>query len=321
MVTRSQLFKAICASVGEPLCAIVDPGTGWPGLADILTASGTTRCALHVSLFGSHSRQAYEMRFQNPANGTPVISPAGAIPILLGRGVVGAQEILVAVDGSSRLGRRARFSILFHQDLLTGAAQDGWAEYRSNTGERIFGFHPKLLGIFIDSLLLNVFPSTQEMAQAAAASGVVQDNTAEAANRARGVATRLLRDARFSKDVRHAYSECCAMCGLSLELVVGAHIFPVNAPGAPDKVWNGMALCQNHHAAFDKHFIWVDPAKHDIKIRPDVLGIAASDAAAKVFTQNTRPKIAAPTTVGHRPRADMFTQRYGHYKGLYDWAV
>jgi hypothetical protein len=220
MATRSQLFEAICASVGAPLCRVVDPGTGWPGLADILTASGATRCALHVSLVGSHSRQPYEMRFQNPANSTPVTSPAGAIPVLLGRATVGAQEILIAVDGRSRLGRHARFSILFHRDLLTSAAQDGWAEYRSSTGERIFGFHPKLLGIFIDSLLLNVFPSAQEMAQASAASGVVQDNTVEAANRARGVATRLLRDARFSKDVRHAYNESCAMCGLSLDLVL-----------------------------------------------------------------------------------------------------
>ena len=321
MPTRSQRFEAICASVGVPLCTVIDSGTGWPGLADILTATGTTRCALHVSSVSPHSRKPYEMRFQNPADSTPVTAPAGAIPVLLGHATVGDQEILVAVDGRSRVDRYTRFSILFHRDLLTNAARDGWAEYQSSTGERIFGLHPKLLGIFIDGLLSGAFPSEPEMAQAASASGVVQDDTPEAANRARGVATRLIRDARFSKDVRAAYNESCAMCGLTLDLVVGAHILPVNAPGAPDKVWNGMALCHNHHAAFDKHFIWVDPAKHDIKIRPDILEIAASETAAKVFTDNTRAKIVTPAASADRPKTDMFTKRYGHYEGYYGWAV
>jgi hypothetical protein len=109
------------------------------------------------------------------------------------------------------------------------------------------------------------------------------------------------------------------MCGLSLELVVGAHIFPVSAPQSPDKVWNGLALCHNHHAAFDKRYIWVDPQGHDVKLRPDILDIARTDAAALTFTQNTRPSIIIPSAVAHRPRSTMFTQRYDYYESSCQW--
>ena len=259
------------------------------------------------------------MRFQNPADRTPVSNPHGAIPILIGLAQVGVQPILVAVDGASRLGRAARFSILFRNDLLNSAATDGWAEYQSSTGERIFAFHPKLLGIFVNSILAGVFPEAQDMAQASAASGVMEDNTDEAAARARAIGTRLVRDGKFSKDVRSAYGERCAMCGLSLGLVVGAHIFPASAPGSPDKIWNGLALCHNHHAGFDKYFIWVDPVTHNVKLRSDILSIAMTDAAAKTFTKNTRPSISLPATTGHRPRPDMFNKRYDYYEDQYDW--
>jgi hypothetical protein len=209
---------------------------------------------------------------------------------------------------------------LFHHDLLSNTATNGWAEYQSNTGERIFGIHPKLIGIFVDAIIAGVFPDPEIMSQASAASGVAQENTDQAAVRARGVASRLIRDAKFSKEVREAYNESCAMCGLSIGLVVGAHIFPVSAPGAPDAVWNGLALCHNHHSAFDKHYIWIDPVSHDVKMKPDILDFATTDAAAKTFTDNTGTRLVTPSSTAKRPRANMFTSRYEHFNGCYDWA-
>lgn len=320
MPTRPQLFQIVCNLVGAAQCTAMSPGTGWPGIAEIVLANGSvTRVALHVSQVGSHSRQAYEMRFQNPADRSPVTNPGGAIPVLIGLAYVGVQPILVAVDGASRLNRAARFSVLFRSDILNSAALRGWAEYQSSTGEHIVALHPKLLGIFIDAVTAGIFPDSQEVIHASAASGVVQDNTEEAAERARAVASRLVRDARFSKDVRNAYNERCAMCGLSLGLIVGAHIFPASAPQSQDKVWNGLALCHNHHAAFDRHYIWIDPQNSNLRLRPDILNVAQNDAAARTFAQNTRPSIVAPTIPAHRPRPAMFVQRYAYYEDQYNW--
>ncbi|HTT98439.1 MAG TPA: HNH endonuclease [Rhizomicrobium sp.] len=293
---------------------------GWPGLARATTQAGKTLgVALHVSKVTSHSRAPYERRFQNPANGEVVAAPAGHIPILLGYAQIGVRPLLVAVDGLSRLGREARFSILFHQDLLTTAAQNGWAEYISGTDERIFAMYPKLFPIFIEALQSGAYPATDEMISAVAASGIAQEDTSLAADRARRVGTMLVRSSAFRKHVCDAYDRKCAMCGLGIDMVEGAHILPASAPNSPDKVWNGVALCPNHHAAFDKHYIWVDPGTRAIQLRSDILKIAETDNACEVFTRNTRKFLSIPKTQNSQPRAEMFTRRYEHYDGLYSW--
>jgi len=63
----------------------------------------------------------------------------------------------------------------------------------------------------------------------------------------------------FSRRVRSAYRHQCAMCGLGLELVEGAHIVPVAWPGSTDETNNGMALCRNHHSAYDRGIVSVSP--------------------------------------------------------------
>ena len=63
----------------------------------------------------------------------------------------------------------------------------------------------------------------------------------------------------FSHRVRRAYDHRCAICGLSLGLVEGAHIVPVAWPGSTDTTSNGLALCRNHHAAYDRGLISVSP--------------------------------------------------------------
>lgn len=298
----------------------MDVGSGWPGHCGVLTGQGMVPVALHVSLVGSHARQIYELRFQNPADSSPVMANDGRLPILVGLANEGPQAVLVAVDGSSRIGRKARFSILFNRRLLNGAIQNGWEEYISGTGEHIFAMHPRLFPIYVEALAAGVTIAPDELVAATAASGVAQEGTNDAAERARRVASILVRDAAFSKEVRRVYEDRCAMCGLSLDLVVGAHILPVKAPGSKDVVWNGVALCHNHHAGFDKHYIWVAPTNREIKLRPDILKFAKTDAAAMVFAQNTRPILNVPTHASWQPRAAMFNQRYQYFSKCYDWA-
>lgn len=79
--------------------------------------------------------------------------------------------------------------------------------------------------------------------------------------------TRLQRDSRFGAMVRREYSHACALCGVSLNVVEGAHIIPVNQKGSEDKVWNGVALCRNHHRLFDSFAFVIKP---DLKVALDV---------------------------------------------------
>ncbi len=77
--------------------------------------------------------------------------------------------------------------------------------------------------------------------------------------RERVVATRLSRDGRFSARVKKEFNYACAVCTVQLEIVEGAHIIPVREAGSSDDVWNGIALCPNHHELFDGSAFVINP--------------------------------------------------------------
>ncbi|MHA7218623.1 HNH endonuclease [Arthrobacter sp. MDT1-48-3] len=56
----------------------------------------------------------------------------------------------------------------------------------------------------------------------------------------------------FRRDVLQAYNNQCAVCGLGIAgLLDAAHIVPDRDDQGIASVINGLALCKNHHAAFD----------------------------------------------------------------------
>lgn len=61
----------------------------------------------------------------------------------------------------------------------------------------------------------------------------------------------------FRARVLAAYRRHCAMCALQLDLVVAAHIVPVNVGGS-NETQNGLALCYLHHEAYDKALVIAD---------------------------------------------------------------
>ena len=69
--------------------------------------------------------------------------------------------------------------------------------------------------------------------------------------------TRYVRDRTFSPRVLSAYNHQCSVCEVQLSLLEGAHIIPVHANG-PDELWNGIALCRNHHRLFDRRILLID---------------------------------------------------------------
>jgi predicted restriction endonuclease len=229
------------------------------------------------------------------------------------------------LDGRSRLDRDARFSILFNIRLVDEARANGWAIYTSSKGENIYGFHPSLFPLLVELVASGLDTASaaketsDELGRLSIAAGLLDDDSPDARKRARRAADVLIRNRAFGSGVVRSYGGYCAMCGLDHGFTAGAHIYPASAPGSPDKVWNGLALCPNHHTAFDAHKIWVDPAEKSIKIHPKLLDESANNAALKAFLDCTFEKLNAPTPKAARPREEMFEKRYAYFGGRYEW--
>lgn len=92
------------------------------------------------------------------------------------------------------------------------------------------------------------------------------------------IVERFERDAKFGPLIKKQFDYACAVCGTQLEIVEGAHIIPVSVKESRDELWNGIAMCPNHHKLFDASaFI----------IKPD-LAIKVDDDAIDFFTQSGR---------------------------------
>ena len=76
-----------------------------------------------------------------------------------------------------------------------------------------------------------------------------------------------LRNPRFTYYVLSAYEYRCAICGIQLNLVEAAHIVPVRN-NETDEITNGIALCHNHHSAFDKYLIIIN-TDYKIMLNPN----------------------------------------------------
>ena len=74
---------------------------------------------------------------------------------------------------------------------------------------------------------------------------------------------------KFTVNVLEAYQYRCAICELQLNLVEAAHIVP-RENGGTYEITNGIALCHNHHHAFDRHLIIINP-DYRIKINSQVV--------------------------------------------------
>jgi hypothetical protein len=295
---------------------------GWPGIGSIDLPSRAIRAALHVGPIGlSHrDRDAVERRFQNPGTDRPIVAPAGEIPLLLGLWEEGANRVLVAFEAARRLGKPTRFSLFIPLWLLEKAAVVGWAEHLSASDESVVAFHPALLPVYVEMLLQGARVSADTISSVLGASGLVDSGALDPEARARRAAFALVRDAGFGRQVIDAYEGRCAMCGLNLGLCQGAHIYPVSAARSPDEIWNALALCSNHHAAFDKHILWVEPDSRVVRAHPRIHEHALTSEPSRAFLASTLPRLREPLAQASRPRAEMFVSRYEFFDTLYAWA-
>jgi predicted restriction endonuclease len=145
-------------------------------------------------------------------------------------------------------------------------------------------------------------------------------NDPAAVERARRAALRAARRSAFGRIVVKAYAGYCAVCGLDSNLIEGAHIYPVEAPGSHDEIWNGLALCPNHHRAFDRHNIFIQPGSWQIVVHPELEQTANQSAAGQAFLGSMKPTLTLPADVSDHPRPEVFVRRYAYFFDEYDWA-
>jgi hypothetical protein len=320
MAVRSKIASTLVEWVGREALELVSPGTGWPSHFRARSTSDWIPVAAYIGPIGhsQRGRDDVERRFQNPGKNRPIVEIPGELGLLLGLYEGDGTHLLVGMDVEKRLGRETRQSLFMPLHLLRSADAWGWAEHFSDAGEKLIAFHPRLLPIYIELRKSAVDVPSRHLEELLHASGAGHVESApEALERAISSVSRLVRDAVFSRDVCAAYHGRCAMCGLDFSLIEGAHIYPVAAPGSEDEVWNGLALCRNHHAAFDSHILYVEPITGRVRLHPEL--IRENTAGCKAFVTATFDVLAPPRIRSQRPRPEMFEKRYEFFKPKYSW--
>ncbi|MDF1800727.1 MAG: HNH endonuclease signature motif containing protein [Planctomycetota bacterium] len=99
------------------------------------------------------------------------------------------------------------------------------------------------------------------------------------------------------------FCSCCELRGPGL--VEAAHVLPVrDAPERGMDPSNGLALCPNHHRAFDKHLMWIDGGR--IRFHKDgELRLSGLRAPARGRLRSTAGRLVDPTALEAHARAAM----------------
>lgn len=320
---RNEIANAIALAAG-PAVRVIDAGSGWPSILEVDVAGTSARISAFLGPVHSMARKEHERRFQNPSGRSPIIVPPGTTPMLLGWSQEFGRPVVVSADAFRRIGQSKRQSYLHPVSLLQRASMTGWSSYQSSSDEEYVAFWPSLLPVELarrsEGLVL---PDARvitlaEAAEAAPSTGAPSTALVE---RQRALASRLIRDGRFSKLVLAPYQGRCALTGIGLGAVVGAHIYPAAAPGSPDSIPNGMALTDTVHRIFDAHRLYIHPKSLKVKVHPELLGSARSSRQDAAFLKLLRPSLALPASAEHRPDPYMFERRYEYFEGAYAWAV
>ncbi|MEH2142972.1 HNH endonuclease [Nostoc sp.] len=115
----------------------------------------------------------------------------------------------------------------------------------------------------------------------------------------------VIRNAFFRTAIIHIYDYRCAFCGLKVtkkvnqNIVDGAHIKPFSQ-FYDSKINNGIALCKNHHWAFDRGWLAVDE-QYKIIVSNDLEEVSPHAKPMKDFHGET---ILLPNTEQHFPELE-----------------
>ena len=116
----------------------------------------------------------------------------------------------------------------------------------------------------------------------------------------------------FRRSVLKAYGSKCSICQTSFEeLLEAAHIVPFGDPRAHLRInpRNGIALCANHHALFDSHWITISDTFEVTFLDPDMIQGPYSDEDEKVSVRFHKTTISLPLDENLWPDSDLLRER------------
>ena len=211
--------------------------------------------------------------------------------------------------------RTQRFSLYTRLTNHARASSNGFAIYRDSAGQNVLSFRSEFLGLYV----ANTGPMHRATEMAlhrvvrayrASRSGAISRNFVTVAKQRINVThSQYARSPQFRQAVLEAYENCCAMCGLQLELIEAAHLVPHAHPSGLDVVPNGIALCALHHKSMDTGLLYID-AKYCIQInavRQRYLARMRRTGGFRRFKQQLRPTIALPQDPNEIPLRENIT--------------
>ena len=271
----------------------------------------------NISHGGGAARAADEYRIQVTGVQDNIFQPNIDGPTLI-LGWWGNDEIFAGFDyrsHSSPLGSSPSFQV--GRKALQSAVSNRVASHSKKSGELVITFEPDFIGTYATNLEelhdTGTVPSELALLKriADAPQGVEEDEiTASVAPPRRYAVSetrRALRAMDFRARVLSAYENRCAMCGVQLRLVEGAHILPVQEPGSTDETSNGVALCALHHRAYDRCLITfrVDYTVGVNARRVAELRASNLDGGLQRFRESLREVIRIPAEKTSRPNAEF----------------
>jgi putative restriction endonuclease len=124
------------------------------------------------------------------------------------------------------------------------------------------------------------------------------------------IVLRRMHQEAFRERVLRAYGELCAVCKLRRTVLLdAAHIRPDSDGGLPE-VWNGIALCKLHHAAFDQSLIGVEPRRLVVEVRRDVLDEEDGPMLRHGLQGINGSRLVLPRAPRNRPKQSELEFRY-----------
>ncbi len=207
-------------------------------------------------------------------------------------------------------------SIQIREPALRTALATGFAPHSRGQGELAIAFRPDFLGTYVEHLQVlhecgQVPAEVQVLVQLgedpyAIDEAKIEETVIEKRQYAVTSTRRALRDISFRARVLTAYGHRCALCGVQLKLLDGAHILPVIHADSTDETCNGVALCALHHRAYDQSLITFDP-EYRTHLNPgevdELMGMGL-DGGLDQFQAALRPILILPPDRRDRPKEE-----------------
>lgn len=259
---------------------------------------------------GGSARPRNEYRIQMTGVDSALRFTAGYKTLLLGwhEGL----GVFVGFDVRKHGGSISRSpSIQVHLETIEKAKRDQIAFQRKGNDEIAVAFLPGLFAKYVsEQEALHQFAISESdlaiLEQAISAEDFAEEALSDLSVERQKIVKTVVqtkRESSFRIRVLTAYGNSCAMCDLQLNLLDAAHIIPVNEPRSNDKTCNGMALCKNHHRAYDRGLLKVDDRYRIHPNQRKLNGYAKSQLTGglEMFLKSLHKEIRVPSSPLDRP--------------------